>query len=157
MEKDFDMKKSLLSIVFMASLVSGYAQAETVDPEQNVANTRKLIEKVTEKQTNTVKKAEKAVAATKNTTVKEENSAAAQSQNATVVLQLGVFTDPGLAYKQAAKVSMLGVPAKVVHIKKKNGNTMRVVRSSARFPQAEAERVAADLREQQVNPILMSQ
>lgn len=150
------MKKSLLSIVLMASLVSGYAQAETVDPEQNVANTRKLIEKVTEKQTNTVKKAEKTVAATKSVANAEENQPV-NSQNATVVLQLGVFTDPGLAYKQAAKVSMLGVPAKVVRVKKKNGNTMRIVRSSSRFPQAEAERVAADLREQQVNPILMSQ
>lgn len=151
------MKKSLLSIVLMASLVSGYAQADTVDPEQNVANTRKLIEKVTEKQTNTVKRTAKPVATTQNATIAADNQSVDNAQNSTVVLQLGVFTDPGLAYKQAAKVSMLGVPAKVVRVKKKNGNTMRVVRSSVRFPQAEAERVAADLREQQVNPILMSQ
>lgn len=73
----------------------------------------------------------------------------------TVTLQMGAFTDPNLAYKQAAKASLLGLPSRVVHMKNRNGDTVRVVRSSYRLKQVEAEKIAADLREQQVNVLLM--
>lgn len=152
------MKKSLHAIMLMATLASGYVYAEnhtaiTTAPaeEQMTTSTRKQIEKITEKSTLTEKNAK---ASRKNTT---SSKSVAISNNATVILQLGAFTDPNLAYKQAAKASLLGVPAKVVYMKKRNGDMVRVVRSSTSLPQAEAEKVAADLREQQVNAILMSQ
>lgn len=154
------MKKSLFSIMLLVSLFGGYAQAETVaaaaaSGEQNTANARKAIDKITQKSTNTLK------ASTKSTAVQKTNQSdlatVASKHNTAVVLQLGAFTDPNLAYKQAAKVSLLGVPAKVVRVKNRNGDTVRIVRSSTRLQQAEAEKAAADLREQQVNVILMSQ
>lgn len=73
----------------------------------------------------------------------------------TVTLQMGAFTDPNLAYKQAAKASLLGLPSRVVHMKNRNGDTVRVVRSSYRLKQVDAEKIAADLREQEVNVLLM--
>lgn len=155
------MKKSLFSIMLLVSLFGGYAQAETVaaaaaSGEQNTANARKAIDKITQKSTNTLKASTKSTAVQK-TSQSSDLATVASKHNTAVVLQLGAFTDPNLAYKQAAKVSLLGVPAKVVRVKNRNGDTVRIVRSSTRLQQAEAEKAAADLREQQVNVILMSQ
>ncbi|UOP04779.1 SPOR domain-containing protein [Conchiformibius kuhniae] len=71
------------------------------------------------------------------------------------VIQSGAFTDPDLADAQAGRISLLGVPSRVVEKKNAQGNIVRVVRSK-RMTQEDAERVAERLtREHDVAVLLM--
>lgn len=149
------MKKSLFTIALMATLTTMSSFSQAADTNTPV-DTSKKIEKISEKSTDKEKNAKVTKQLTSSTSINNKPVATA-SNDAAVILQLGAFTDPNLAYKQAAKASLLGLPAKVVPMKKKNGSTVRVVRSSTRLPQAEAEKVAANLRQQQMNTILISQ
>lgn len=163
------MKKTLFSAAVAGVLLSANAYAETktaktVPPKQPTptiqnSQSKDVVEsakKANANNTNTQAKAEPNKPAETQTQAAKpaSNTAASESKKETVVLQLGAFTDPNLAYRQAAKVSLMGVPAKVVRVKNKNGDYVRVVRSSQRLKQADAEKTAADLREQQVNVLL---
>lgn len=70
------------------------------------------------------------------------------------VLQTGAFANSGLASAQAGRISLLGVPSKVVEITDEQGNIVRVVRSN-RMPQKEAERLAERLEKEHSVPVLL--
>lgn len=153
------MKKTLLSSLIIGAMLSMNAYAENL-PAKTPTPTANATPAAAATQNKNAAASTQAKSAKANT-VRTQRAAASNNQTAatsnrqTVTVQMGAFTDPNLAYKQAAKASLLGLPARVVHMKNRNGDVVRVVRSSTRLKQADAEKIAADLREQQVNVLLM--
>lgn len=153
------MKKSLFSVVIASVILNAnvYANTTTSTNAAEVKASKTLPPKPPAPTVNKTAESTKKKTSTSsaNKTSNATSTTNTANANQTVVLQMGAFTDPSLAYKQAAKVSLLGVPARVVPMKNSNGDIVRVVRSSSRLKQVDAEKTAADLREQQVNVLLM--
>lgn len=155
------MKKTLLSSLIIGAMLSMNAYAEnlpakTPTPTANATPAAAATQNKNAAASTQAKSAKANTARTQRAAANTSNNqTAATSNRQTVTVQMGAFTDPNLAYKQAAKASLLGLPARVVHMKNRNGDVVRVVRSSTRLKQADAEKIAADLREQQVNVLLM--
>lgn len=72
------------------------------------------------------------------------------------IVQSGAFKNSALANGQAAKVSLLGVPSTVVELKNEQGETIRVVRSSKKMLQKEAEEVVDRLDKEHIHAMLLS-
>lgn len=117
---------------------------------KSAVNTEKNTEKQLDNQT---EKTDKSVNKSEHTA--EPQSVAAEARDG-VTLQVGAFLTHGLADTQAAKVSLLGVPARVVKVKNADGYVIRVVRSRERLKQAEAEKVAGRLQKNNVPVLLLN-
>lgn len=83
-------------------------------------------------------------------------SAVAVAENDQVLIQSGAFKNQVLADRQAAKVSLLGVPSKVVELRDAEGNIVRVVRSNHSMSQKDAEAVVDRLEKNNVHAMLLS-
>lgn len=93
---------------------------------------------------------------TENPKTNTPDTAETENHQSGVVLQVGAFRTDRLADSQVAKVSLLGVPAKIVKIKDAEGNVMRVVRSRQRLKQAEAEKAVGRLEKNNVPVLLLN-
>lgn len=101
---------------------------------------------------------EKSSAKTATTTQSETTTTATtkDEESGGVLIQVGAFRTGTLADTQMAKVSLLGLPAKVVQLKDAEGNLISVVRSRERWNQADAEKMMGRLEQHNVPTFLIS-
>lgn len=80
---------------------------------------------------------------------------AAESGGVYVVVQSGAFKNPKFAERQAAEVSLLGVPSSVVAVQDDEGGTVSVVQSQPML-QKDAEAVLEHLEQNKIHALMLS-
>lgn len=136
------MKKTILATLIALISTHAHALNETTPAPANQAITSQPAKEVTNE-------------SSKNETDKTAQSIKKSEEKSGVLIQVGAFTNADLADMQAAKVALLGVPTRIMKVTNSQGKSVRLVRSRHRIKQAEAEKMVNNLRNNDVQALLL--